>query len=164
MLTAADLPRFRRLGVIPSMQPTHCISDMRWAEQRLGPERLGGAYAWRSLLATGAIIAGGSDFPVEDANPFHGLHAAITRRPLDDPEHPGWSLDQRMTREEAVRSFTTWNAVATGQEADLGSLEAGKRADLVVLSDDVFTCAEDAINAVRAELTMIGGEVVFSRA
>ncbi len=78
----ADIPRFARLGVIPSMQPTHCTSDMRWAEARLGPERLAGAYAWRSLLATGSPIAGGSDFPVEDANPFHGIYAAVTRRPL----------------------------------------------------------------------------------
>ncbi len=138
------------------------ISDMRWADQRLGPERIGGAYAWRSLLRTGTIIAGGSDFPVEDANPFHGLHAAITRRPLDG-EHPGWSLEERMTRDEAVRSFTTWNAYAARQEAELGALEPGKRADLVVLSDDVFTCAEDRIKDIAPVMTMVGGEIVYSR-
>ena len=161
VLTAGDLPRFARLGVIPSMQPTHCISDMRWAESRLGPERVGGAYAWRSLLATGAIIAGGSDFPGEDANPFPGIHAAVTRRPLDG-EHPGWSLEQRMTRDEAVRSFTTWNAYAARQERELGSLEPGKRADLVVLSDDVFACAEDRIKDVTPVLTMVDGRVEFA--
>src|SRR5205823_3296799 len=80
-LTAGDVPRFRRLGVLPSMQATHCTSDMAWAAERLGPERLRGAYAWRSLLATGVVIAGGSDFPVESPNPFHGIHAAVTRRP-----------------------------------------------------------------------------------
>ena len=89
ILAQADIPRFARLGVIPSMQPTHCTSDMRWAEARLGPERLAGAYAWRSLLATGSPIAAGSDFPVEDANPFHGIYAAVTRRPLGETTRTG---------------------------------------------------------------------------
>jgi predicted amidohydrolase YtcJ len=157
-----DVPRFRRLGVIPSMQPTHCISDMRWAESRLGAERLAGAYAWRSLLATGVIIAGGSDFPVEDANPFLGLYAAIARRPFEG-EHPSFSPEQRMTREEAVRSFTSWNAYAARQERELGSLVFGLRADLVVLSDDVFTCEIARIKDVAPVLTLVGGEIVYSR-
>jgi predicted amidohydrolase YtcJ len=161
ILTAADVPRFSRLGVIPSMQATHCTSDMRWAGERLGPDRLAGAYAWRSLLATGTIIAGGSDFPVEDANPFHGLYASVTRRP-GDGGHEGWQPEERMTRDEAVRSFTCWNAWAAGQEAELGSLEAGKRADLVVLSDDVFTCDESRIKDVVPVVTMVGGAVVFT--
>jgi predicted amidohydrolase YtcJ len=159
ILARSDLPRFTRLGVIPSMQPTHCTSDMRWAGARLGPDRLPGAYAWRSLLDTGTIIAGGSDFPVEDPNPFHGLHAAITRRPLEG-DHPGWQPEQRMTRAEAVQSFTRWNAWAAGQEAELGSLERGKRADLVVLSDDVMTCDEATIKAVVPVMSMVGGEIV----
>ena len=159
ILTPADIPRFARLGVVPSMQPTHCTSDMRWAGERLGPERLAGAYAWRSVLDTGAYIAGGSDFPVEDANPFHGVHAAVTRRPLEGAD-PGWQPDQRMTRDEAVRSFTIWNARSVGLEADQGSLEVGKRADLIALSDDVFTCAEEQIARITPTLTMVGGEVV----
>ena len=133
-------------------------------------DRLPGAYAWRSLLDTGTIIAGGSDFPVEDPNPFHGLHAAITRRPLagDHPgvleaEHPGWQPEQRMTRLEAVLSFTRWNAWAAGQEAELGSLECGKRADLVVLSEDVMTCDEVKIKDVTPLLTMVGGAIVAQR-
>jgi predicted amidohydrolase YtcJ len=168
------VPRFARLGVIPSMQATHCTSDMRWAGERLGPERLGGAYAWRSLLATGTIIAGGSDFPVEDANPFHGLHASVTRRALDgglgvlsdgapmsnDQSTHAWQPDQCMSRLEAVRSFTSWNAWACGQEAELGSLEPGKRADLVVLSDDVLACDESRIKAITAVGTMVGGVFV----
>jgi predicted amidohydrolase YtcJ len=162
ILTPADIPRFARLGVVPSMQQTHCTSDMRWAAERLGEARLPGAYAWRSLLDTGTIIAGGSDFPVEDANPFHGLHAAVTRRPLDGA-HAGWQPEQRMTRLEAVRSFTSWNAWASGQEAELGSLEPGKRADLVVLSDDVMTCDEAQIKTIAPVLTMVGGEIVFRR-
>lgn len=160
VLTAADIPRFRRLGVIPSMQPTHCTSDMRWAGARLGPERLRGAYAWRSLLATGVIIAGGSDFPVEDPNPFHGIFAAVTRRPLSG-EDMGWQPEQRMTRLEAVRAFTTWNAYASFQEGELGTLEPGRRADLVVLSADVFTCPETAIKDIVPVLTMVGGEVAY---
>jgi predicted amidohydrolase YtcJ len=155
ILIPADIPRFRRLGVVPSMQPTHCTSDMAWAVERLGPDRLAGAYAWRSLLRTGVVIAGGSDFPVEDPNPFHGLHAAVAR-----PTQP----EERMTREEAVRAFTTWAAYAARQEDELGSLEPGKRADLVVCSDDVFTCPESAIRDIRPVLTLVGGEVVYSDA
>jgi len=159
ILNPADIPRFARLGVVPSMQPTHCTSDMRWAGERLGPERLEGAYAWRSVLDAGAYIAGGSDFPVEDANPFHGLHAAVTRRPRtgDDPR---WQPGQRMTRDEAVRAFTTWNARSIGLERDQGSLEVGRRADLIALDDDPFTCAETAIADLAPRLTMIGGEIV----
>src|SRR5258705_364382 len=118
------------------------------------------AYAWRSLLATGVVIAGGYDFPVESPNPFYGLHAAVTRRPRtgDDPH---WQPEQRMTREEAVRSFTSWNAYASRQEAELGTLEPGKRADLIVLSEDVFTCPEDHIAEIRPVLTLVGGDIVY---
>lgn len=160
LLDVRDVPRFRALGVLPSMQPTHCTSDMPWAPSRLGPDRLTGAYAWRSLLATGTVIAGGSDFPVELPNPFHGIHAAVTRRPRAGPD-PGWQPDQRMTRGEAVRAFTLWNAYAAHQEATLGSLEPGKWADLVVCSDDIFTCAAEDIAAIEPVLTVIGGEIVL---
>ena len=162
ILAERDILRFSRLGVLPSMQATHCTSDMPWAGERLGPERLRGAYAWRSLLATGVVIAGGSDFPVESPNPFHGIHAAVTRRPRTGGD-PSWQPEQRMTRSEAVRSFTTWNAFASRQEAELGSLEPGKHADLVVLSHDVFTCPDDHIADIRPVLTLVGGEVVFRR-
>jgi predicted amidohydrolase YtcJ len=159
ILAPADIPRFARLGVVPSMQPTHCTSDMRWAGDRLGSERLEGAYAWRSVLDSGAYIAGGSDFPVEDANPFYGIHAAVTRRPREGDD-PRWQPAQRMTREEAVRSFTIWNARSIGREADTGSLEPGRRADLIALSDDVFSCAEERIAGITPIVTMMGGEVV----
>jgi len=162
ILTARDIPRFRRLGVLRSMQATHCTSDMPWAEARLGPERLPGAYAWRSLLATGVVIPGGSDFPVESPNPFHGIYASVARRPRDG-EDRGWQPEQRMTREEAVRSFTTRNAYAARREAEQGALEPGKLADLVVLSEDVFTCPEARIAAIVPILTMVSGEVVFDR-
>jgi predicted amidohydrolase YtcJ len=160
ILTERDIPRFHRLGALPSMQATHCTSDMEWAAERLGPDRLRGAYAWRSLLATGVIIAGGSDFPVESPSPFHGLYAAVARRPRSG-EDPGWQPEQRMTREEAIRSFTSWNAYASRQEDSLGTLEPGRHADLVVLSDDVFTCAEARIKDIAPTLTLVGGQVVF---
>jgi predicted amidohydrolase YtcJ len=162
ILTERDIGRFAPLGVVPSMQATHCTSDMPWAEARLGAERMRGAYAWRSLLATGVRIAGGSDFPVEDPNPFHGIYAAVARRPRTG-EDRGWQPEQRMTRAEAVRSFTAWNAEAAHQERELGTLEAGKRADLVALSDDVFACPEAAIKDITPTLTMVGGEIVFQR-
>ena len=161
ILTPADIPRFARLGVVPSMQPTHCTSDMRWAGERLGPERLVGAYAWRSVLDAGSYVAGGSDFPVEDANPFHGLHAAVTRAPREGGD-PGWQPEQRMTRDEAVRSFTIWNARSIGREAEMGSLEPGKRADLIALSEDVFACPAPRIAAIRPLLTMVGGAVAHA--
>ena len=162
ILAAPDIPRFRALGVLPSMQPTHCTSDMPWADARLGAERLPGAYAWRSLLRTGTLIAGGSDFPVELPNPFHGIHAAVTRRPRTGPD-PGWQPEQRMTRGEAVRAFTAWNAYAAHQEAELGTLEPGKQADLVVCSADVFTCPEQEIAAIEPVLTLVAGEIVLDR-
>jgi len=147
---------------MPSMQASHCTSDMEWAAERLGPERLRGAYAWRSLLDTGVVIAGGSDFPVESPNPFHGIYAAVARRPRSG-ENREWQPEQRMTRAEAVRSFTTWNAYASRQEHSLGSLAVGKLADLVVLSDDVFTCPEDRLKNISPLLTLVAGEIVFGQ-
>jgi predicted amidohydrolase YtcJ len=162
ILAEGDIPRFRALGVLPSMQATHCTSDMEWALERLGPERVRGAYAWRSLLGTGVIIAGGSDFPVESPNPFQGLYAAVARRPRTG-EDRGWQPEQRMTREEAVRSFTTWNAYASHQETELGALAPGRRADLIVCSDDVFTCPEERIKDIVPLATMLDGELVYQR-
>src|SRR5262245_54630080 len=162
ILTETDIPRFRALGVLPSMQATHCTSGMPWAEERLGRDRLRGAYGWRSLVDTGGIIAGGTDCPVKSPNPFHGIYASVTRRPLSGDDR-GWQPLQRMTRQEAVRSFTTWNAYASHQEDDVGALMPGQRADLIVCSDDVFTCPEARIKDIVPLVTMVGGEVAYRR-
>ena len=161
LLSPADIPRFKSLGVIPSMQPTHCTSDMRWVEDRVGEERAQGAYAWRSLLDTGVIIAGGSDFPVESHNPFLGFYAAITRQNLDAQPEGGWQPDQRMTRLETLKSFTIWAAYAAFEETEKGTLEIGKLADFIVIDRDIMTCAPADIPATKVLMTVIGGETVF---
>ena len=133
VLSPQDIPRFARLGVIPSMQATHQTSDMRWAEARVGPERIRGAYAWRSLLNTGVVIPNGTDFPVEDVNPLLTFHAAVTRQDPANSPAGGWYPEQKMSREEALQSMTIWPAYAGFQESILGSLTPGKYADFVVL-------------------------------
>ncbi|HXH05313.1 MAG TPA: amidohydrolase [Vicinamibacterales bacterium] len=165
ILDRDDIPRFARLGVIASMQATHATSDMPWAPTRLGPERTAeGAYVWRKLLRTGAIIANGSDFPVEEANPMLGLYAAVTRQ--DPSGHPpgGWMPEERMTREEALASFTIHAAYAAHLERELGSLEPGKLADLVVLSKDIMTVPAREILTTRVLYTIVGGRVVYEAA
>ena len=143
------------------MQPTHCTSDMRWVVDRVGEERAKGAYAWRSLLDTGAIIAGGSDFPVESHNPFLGFYAAITRQNLDAQPEGGWNPDQCMTRAETLKSLTIWAAYAAFEEDQKGSLEIGKLADFIVIDRDIMTCPPADIPATRVLRTVIGGETVF---
>ncbi|HZQ34318.1 MAG TPA: amidohydrolase [Dehalococcoidia bacterium] len=159
ILAPAEIVRFRRLGVIPSMQQTHCTSDSAWADRRLG-SRVAGAYAWRSLLDTGVIIAGGSDFPVESPNPLLGIAAGITRSRLGEPLRP-WHPEQCMTREEAVRSFTRWAAYAGFDEDVAGSIEPGKYADFVVLDRDIYTCPPEQSAETRVLLTVFGGEIVW---
>jgi predicted amidohydrolase YtcJ len=156
-----DMERFAELKVIASMQPTHATSDMRWAEDRVGPERLQGCYAWRSLLASGARLAFGSDFPVESENPLWGLYAAATRQ--DHLGHPdgGWLPDQRLTPAEALRLFTLDAAYAAFQEKELGSLTPGKFADFVVFDKDILTVPPRELLQTRVLRTVIGGETVY---
>ena len=158
-----DIPRFAALGVIPSMQASHQTSDMYWAGNRLGAERLRGAYAWRSLLATGVIIPNGSDFPVELVNPLLSFHAAIARQDADDFPAGGWFPEQRMTREEALRSMTIWPARASFQEQVLGTLTAGKYADFVVLDQDIMRVAPELVLQTHVVQTWVGGVKVYER-
>ena len=161
VLSPQDIPRFARLGVIPSMQATHQTSDMRWAEARVGPERIRGAYAWRSLLNTGVVIPNGTDFPVEDVNPLLTFHAAVTRQDPANSPAGGWYPEQKMSREEALQSMTIWPAYAGFQESILGSLTPGKYADFVVLDRDIMRVPDAEILATRVISTWIGGKRVY---
>ncbi|MBZ5554246.1 MAG: amidohydrolase [Acidobacteriia bacterium] len=163
ILAMSDIPRLALLHVIPSMQPTHCTSDMRWAEQRVGAERIKGAYAWRSLLKTGVRIAAGSDFPVEDPNPLWGFYAAITRQDQSGWPTAGWFAQERLTREEALRSFTLDAAYAAFEEKLKGSIEEGKLADLVVLSHDIMKIEPQLILRTEVEKTFLGGKLVYGK-
>ena len=161
VLSPEDIPRFAKLGVIPSMQPTHQTSDMRWAEARVGPQRIRGAYAWRSLLNTGVVIPSGTDFPVEEVNPLLTFHAAVTRQDPTNWPVGGWYPEQKMTREEALQSMTIWPAYAGFQESMLGSLTPGKYADFVVLDRDIMRIPDTQIIATRVVSTWIGGKRVY---
>jgi hypothetical protein len=165
ILDRAEIPRFATLNVIASMQPTHATSDMPWVPARIGRERMEeGAYVWRKLMSSGATIASGSDFPVELANPMLGFHAAITRQDPAGQPPSGWLPGERMTREEALASFTRNAAFAAHAETRLGTLEAGKLADLVVLSKDIMRVAPPEILTTTVRMTIIGGEVVYNQA
>jgi predicted amidohydrolase YtcJ len=157
----ADFALFAKYSVIASMQATHATSDMRWAEQRVGPVRVKGAYAWRRFLEIGVPIANGSDFPVEEPNPLWGFYAAVTRQDRDGKPAGGWFPDQRMTREEALRSWTITGAYAAFEEKRKGSLAPGKMADLVLLSADIMKIAPAEILKTRVLATVVGGEVVY---
>jgi predicted amidohydrolase YtcJ len=161
VLAPEDIPRFAKLGVIASMQPTHCTSDMKWAETRLGPQRVKGAYAWRSLLDTGAHLPLSSDFPGETLNPFYGIYAAITRQdPAGNPPG-GWYPEQRLTLDEALRGYTVEAAYAEFEENEKGSIEKGKLADLTVISQDITTLVPKEILSIRVLKTFIGGKLVY---
>ncbi|PKH87442.1 amidohydrolase [Colwellia sp. Bg11-28] len=162
VLRLEDISRFSSLNVIASMQATHATSDKNMAVTRLGEKRILGAYAWRKLLDSNAIIAAGSDFPVESPNPFFGLHASITRQDHKDLPIGGWYADQKMTRTEALRSFTIDAAYAGHQEKLIGSLEAGKKADFILLADDLLTMPESTIWQSQVSQTWVAGKKVFS--
>jgi predicted amidohydrolase YtcJ len=161
VLAPSDIPRFARLGVIPSMQTTHQISDMPWAEARLGHERIQGAYAWRSLLDTGVPIANGTDAPVEPVDARRTFHAAIARQNEANQPPGGWYPRQRMTREEALKSMTIWAARACFLDRDAGSIAAGKYADFTVLDQDWMRAETEQIMASRVLATYSAGKPVY---
>jgi predicted amidohydrolase YtcJ len=161
ILSPDDIPRFAELGVLPSMQASHQTSDMYWAGTRLGPTRLLGAYAWRALLNTGTIIPNGSDAPVEQVNPLISFHAALARQDAQNWPSGGWYPEQRMTRDEALRSMTIWPAYAAFQERVLGSLTPGKYADFVVLDQDIMQVPAELILKTSVVATYVGGRPVY---
>ena len=163
VLAPEDLARFSKLGVIASVQPTHATSDMGWAEARVGPVRIRGAYAWRSLLASGARLAGGSDFPVEEEAPLLGIYAAVTRQDLAGKPPGGWYTDQKLTRPEALKLFTEDAAYAEFAEGKRGKIAPGFDADVTVLDRDIVsdTFPPPEIPKAKVVMTIVGGEVVF---
>ena len=158
-----DIPRFAQMGVIPSMQASHQTSDMYWIGKRLGPTRLYGAYAWQSLLNTGVIIPNGSDFPVEEVNPLISFHASIARQDARDWPAGGWYAEQKMSREDALRSMTLWAAYAGFQEKELGSITPGKYADFVVLDQDIMRVPAEMVLKTRVLSTWVGGKRVYGQ-
>jgi predicted amidohydrolase YtcJ len=159
-----DIVRFKELGVVPSMQPTHCTTDLMYCEQRFGPKRCEGVYVWKSLLEAGAMLALGSDWPVEPLNPIRGLYSCVTRKSIDFgvPEG-GWFPGQRLTMAEATKHFTLGSAYASHDENRKGSLETGKLADMVILSKDLFTIDPEEILETEVLYTILGGKIVYKR-
>src|SRR5207302_9216465 len=162
ILSAQDLPRFAKLGVIASMQPSHAISDLFFAPARLGLDRLAGAYAWNTLLKTGAIICGGSDAPVERGEPMTEFYAAVSRKSIRGESGEGWHSEQAVSRDEALKMVTINAAYAAFEEKDKGSVESGKLADFTILSYDIMKIHEPEILNTRCIITVIGGDIMYS--
>jgi hypothetical protein len=160
VVSLPDFRMFADYSVIASMQATHATSDMRWAAQRLGPDRVQGAYAWRRFLALGVPVANGSDFPVEEPDPLKGFYASVTRQDANGQPPGGWMPDQMMTREEALASWTVTGAYAAFEEKIKGTLEPGKLADFVVLDRDIMTAPAPEILRTKVLMTVLGGQVV----
>jgi predicted amidohydrolase YtcJ len=163
VVTMDDIKRFKSIGIVPSMQPTHATSDMNMAEQRVGPQRIKGAYAWRTFLKQGSRIACGSDFPVESSNPFFGIHAAVTRQDAAGQPSAGWYANEAMTLKEAFRCFTLDAAYAGHQEKVTGSLEKGKWADFIVIDQDLFAMPARDIHKTGVLQTWVAGRQVFEK-
>jgi len=162
IVNPADIPRFAKLGVIPSMQPSHAIGDLHFAPSRLGIPRLAGAYAWQSLIKSGSIIPGGSDAPVERGEPLIEFYAAVARKDQKGFTGAGWHAEEAVTRDQALKMFTIWPAYAAFEDKLRGSIEVGKLADLTIFSADIMKIPEPEILKARCVMTVINGEVVFS--
>ncbi len=163
VVALGDIPRFAALGIIASMQPPHCTSDMPWAENRVGPERIKGAYAWRSFLNAKVRVPLNSDFPGETPNPFWGMYAAETRQSPDGKPDGGWHPEQRLTRKEVLHAYTAEAAYAGFEERLLGRIAPDMLADFIVLSDNILTLPSRALLSLKVDETYIGGNLVYRR-
>jgi hypothetical protein len=161
-LQASDIPRFARLGVIASMQPTHCISDKKFCEKRIGPERAKGAYAWKSLADAGAILAFGTDYQVEPLNPMEGLYAAVTRKDRLGEDSEGWHPEQKISMDKAIEYYTLGSSYAQFMENRKGMIKTGFLADIVIVDSDLLTIPENEIMKTKVDYTITGGKVVYS--
>ncbi|MGD0342740.1 MAG: amidohydrolase family protein, partial [Bacteroidales bacterium] len=159
---ASDIPRFTKLGVIPSMQPTHCISDKKFYEKRVGIERCKEAYAWRSLVKSGCLLAFGTDYSVEPLNPMEGLYAAVTRKDRRGEEGEGWFPEQKLTMEEAIKYYTYGSAYAQFMDDRKGMIRKGYLADIVIVDKDLLTIPENEIMKTKVDYTIVGGKVVYA--
>ena len=157
----ADRKRFKDLNIIASMQPSHAIGDLHFAEDRLGFERLSNAYTWKSFIDDGVVVVGGSDAPVEVGDPIIEFYAAVTRKDLDGYSNEGWNLQQALSREEALAIFTKWPAYAIFKEDKLGTLEIGKLADITIFDQDIMTIPNEDILATKVVMTVVGGKIVY---
>lgn len=162
IVSLEDIPRFKELNIIASMQPTHATSDMNMAEDRVGPERIKGSYAWRKFLDQGTVVAAGSDFPVEHSNPFYGLYSAVSRQNHQGNPPGGWYPEEALSREEALRAFTIHAAYAAHQEEVLGTLEEGKWADFIIIDRDYFTVPVEEIWQIKVLETCVAGENIYT--
>ena len=166
VLHAADLPRLGALNVIASMQPPHAVEDKTWAEQRLGPHRMSGAYAWRALRIQGTMLVFSSDNPGSDHSIFYGLHSAVTRRDKEGRPVAGWYPDQALNMDEALRAYTRWAAVAGFRETSTGVIKPGYWADLTVMDIDPFVLSDSnpiALLDGKINMTMVAGRIVYQR-
>ena len=164
IVNPSDIPRFAKLGIIPSMQPSHAIGDLHFAPSRLGMERLKGAYAWNSFIKSGVIVPGGSDAPVERGEPMIEFYAAVARKDIRGFSGEGWHPEEKVSREQALKMFTIWPAYVAFEENVRGTIEVGKLADLTILSADIMKIPEMEILKTRCVMTVIGGELVFEAA
>src|SRR5687768_13782199 len=163
IVNPADIPRFAKLGIIPSMQPSHAIGDLFFAPSRVGVSRLAGSYAWESFIKSGIVVPGGSDAPVERGEPMIEFYAAIARKDPKGFSGEGWHPEEAVTRAQALKMFTLWPAYAAFEEKLRGSIEVGKLADLTILSADIMKIPEAEILKTRCVMTVINGEIVFGQ-
>jgi predicted amidohydrolase YtcJ len=163
LMDPADFSRFKELGILPSMQPSHAIGDLHYAEERIGLERLKGAYAWRTMIDAGNIVVGGTDAPAERGDPRIEFYAAVARKDTSGFRGEGWNLDLAVTREEALKMFTVWPAYGAFQENIKGMVKVGYLADFTVFDKDIMTIPESEILLVQNQMTIVGGKIVYQK-